>query len=239
MKVVTGEIVSMDDNGVTFDPTGEGQLRDPKPEYFSFDKIMTLIDENGEAIHGTIPKEYSRAYALELHLTPADPSASKEIALLIEPNVRFGLCVPPGRYTVSGIHFRNDFQKIVDAGMEYPPMTVTVEENRSNYIGDLYLDCGDATDRELIIIPYKIEHRPSTVIEDFLMSAAFGAIGGAIDPDLGADIGMDAASVVRGTREDLPEGCVGAHVLLIVNDENFGTKGKSPKADNLVACEPE
>jgi len=239
MKIITGAIVSMDAVGVTFDPSGEGQVRDPKPEYFRFDKIETLIGEDGTVLHGSIPEEYSRAYILDLHLIPVDASGSKKITLSLKPNARFGLCVPPGVYVVSGIRFRNDFQKMVDAGVEYPRLTVPVTENRANYIGDLYIDCNDAPQQDLIIIPYKIEHRPSTVIEEMLLSAAVGAVGGVIDPDLGFDIGQDAANVIWGRVDALPEGCVGARVFQIINNESFNTEGKSPRADNIMICEPE
>ena len=238
MKIIAGTIVSMDEAGVTFDPKGEGTLRDPKPEYFPFDRVVTLIGEDGRVLHGSIPEQYSRAYTLELHLTPVETPGSGAISLSLKPNARFGLCVPPGVYEISEIKFKNDFQKMVDAGVEFPRLTVTVTEDRANYIGDLYIDRSDAPQQSLIIIPYRIEHRPSTVIEDMLLSAAVGSVAGVIDPDLGFDMN-DAIVVMTSHQDGLPEGCVGARVLQIVNKGSFETEGRSPRIDNIMIYEPE
>lgn len=137
MKVIAGEIVARDDKGVTFDPSGKGYIGDPKPEYFKFDKIEALIDENGEVVYGSIPAEYSNAFALELHLMPQDNPEAAPIVLQLNPNERFGFCFSPGDYIISEMRFMNNFKKIVDAGVDIPTMIISVTEKRSNYIGDI------------------------------------------------------------------------------------------------------
>lgn len=221
MKILTGEIMSQDAKGVTFKPKGEGYIAEPDPEYFKFKNIEALIDENGEVAYGIIPDQFSRAYALELHLTPRDDPESKPIKLVLEPNKQFGFCVPPGNYIVSEIQFRNDYQKMVDEGVDIPRLEVRVEENHSNYIGDIYMDCGDLRREDPIAIPYKIKHRPSEAMNDFIAGAAAGAIGA----------GLAAAS---GSSPALPKGVIGIHTIYIEENDEFAMKGKSTKINNII-----
>jgi hypothetical protein len=228
MKIITGQIVSQDDRGVMFDPGGEGYIGDPKPEYFKFDKIEALIDENGEVARGSIPVMYSRAYALELQLRPKDDPEAGSITLQLKPNERFGFCVPPGNYVVSKMQFKNDYRKMVDEGVDIPNLTILVEQNKSNYIGDLYLDCGDENLHVPIVIPYKIVHRAGGP-EDFDMGTAVaGALGGAV----GAGIYGAVKDASTGFRD--PKGIVGEHRLFIDKKNDFAVDGKSPQTDNII-----
>lgn len=232
MKIISGEIVSQDDNGVTFDPGGEGYIGDPKPEYFRFDKIEALINENGEVAHGLIPAEYSRAWTLELHLRPQDDPEAGSITLLLRPNERFGLCVPPGNYIVSKMQFKNDRREMVDEGVDIPKLTISVVEGKSNYIGDIYMDCGDGNLHEPIVVPYKIAHRKLGTVgnnnemdgDTFLV----GLLGGGIAAGI-YEASKDKKPIVRD-----PKGIVGEHRLFIVKNDGFSIKGESPRIDNII-----
>lgn len=246
MKIITGTIVSTDSDGVTFDPTGEGQLRDPKPEYFHYKKIEALIGDNGEVLHGTIPPVYSRAYALELHLVPLYKPEPEPINVTMEPNKQFGFCVPPGDYSIDAIMFRNDYQKMVDEGIGFPKLTISVEEGRSNYIGDLYLDCRDFEQSKAVAIPYKISHRPSEAMNNLIFDVATSAIiGGVVIPSAGT-VAEDAAesaveSVVDGLTTEafdedgkLRKEIIGIHLLFIQENPDSEIKGTSPRTDNIM-----
>ena len=236
MKILTGDIVSQDDKGVTFDPGGEGYIGDPKPEYFRFDKIEALIDENGELVHGSIPAVYSRAWTLELHLRPQDDPEAGSITLLLRPNERFGLCVPAGNYIVSKMQFKNDHRMMVDEGVDIPKLTISVAENRSNYIGDVYLDCGDESLQELIVVPYKIAHRqPGTIGESDENTFIIGLIGGGIAAGIyeASKAAASSANDRKPVARD-PKGIVGEHRLFIVKNDGFPIKGKSPRIDNII-----
>lgn len=222
-KIISGKIVAMDDKGVTFDPTGKGQLRDPGPEYFKFDKTEALIGEDGKILHGSVPDEHSRAFALELLLISTDSPQAEMIRLLLKPNKRFGFCVPPGNYRVTQCLFRNDYREIIDRGVNIPGLTISVKENRSNYIGDIYMDCGDTEQQDLIIIPYKIEHRPSSAARDAMFGWAVGGV-----------IGIAVAAYMQ---TDLPKDCIGAHALYVVDKEDFKTQGSSARFNAIMILE--
>lgn len=230
MLVIGGEIVSRDDNGVTFDANGEVFTGDPEPEYYPFKDIEALIDDDGEVVYGTIPDMYSRSYALELHMTSKDTTESKSLKLLLKPNRRFGFCVPAGDYIVSKIQFKNDYNGIIDEGVDIPCFSVSVVENKSNYIGDIYMDCGEDDLEDPIVIQYKMARRRDGVSDSrerddtVLVGVLFGGIAAGI---------YEASKDEKPLYKD-PRGIVGEHKLFIKNNDEFSVKGVSPRIDNII-----
>ena len=227
MLVIGGEIVSRDDKGVTFDPDGKVFTGDPKPEYYPFDEIEALIDENGKLLYGTIPEKYSRSYALELHLISQDTTKSESVKLLLKPNRRFGFCVPAGNYIVSKLQFKNDYMGIIDEGVDIPEFRISVAENKSNYIGDIYLDCGKGDLNDPVLIQYKIARRRDGDREGYDTVLVGGLFGGVA-------AGLYEVSKDRKPIPKDPRGIVGKRKLFIEKNDDFVVKGVNPQMDNIV-----
>lgn len=229
LKIISGEIVARDDEGVTLDPSGEGYIGDPEPEYFKFDKIEALIDGNGDVEYGKIPEMYSGAYALELHLQLQDDPESEPVVVLLKPNERFGLCTPPGDYIVSTMRFKNDYRSVTDEGVDVPKLRISVMENRSNYIGDIYMDCGDEKMHEPFVIQYKVgdgrSYIPRTSDGN---TELIGLLAG------GIAAGIYEASQDRKRVVHDPDRIIGEHRLFIEKNDDFMIEGKSPKHVSII-----
>jgi hypothetical protein len=161
-QVIEGQIVSQDDRGITFKPAKKSS-REPEETYYEFSQLMTVINEEGNVVYGSVPKKFSHALALNVYLEPAYGSAysssSQPYILHLEPNAPFAFCMPGGVYKVSSILFYDNSNNI-ERGVDYSQIRITIDGGRSNYIGDLFLnytkpEIADSTRvRDGVSIPY-------------------------------------------------------------------------------------
>jgi hypothetical protein len=219
---VSGEIVSLDDKGVTLKTPKKGSP-DPVETRYELSKVKTVIDENGKIVYGVIPRKFSHAYSLELHLEPAYgstySSGSNPYIVRLEPNERFGFCLPGGVYKVSEILFI-DKKNNIDRGVDYPILRITVQEGYANYIGDLFLEFrkpevpDSVRVRTGTSIPYTIVSRPGKQM-------AAGILGGAI-----------LSTAVAASDEE--RGVIGKRELLIGINDGYKATCKSGLKVNVV-----
>jgi hypothetical protein len=215
-RLIKGKILSRDENSVEFDPKREGPFYDPEPRHFKFQEIEALIGNDGEIIYGVIPRIYSKSFDLELHLSPANASDKTIVKVKLKPNQRFAYCVKAGEYTVGEIFFI-DQKKNTDRAVDFPKLTIKIEDNKSNYIGHLILNPQNTQLKNPIILPYKIVSRPE-------QATAAGILGGAIG---GALHGMAMAS----------KGIIGEHKLFIGMDKDFQPQGTMPLKSSILNVE--
>ena len=212
-KIMNGKIISLEDDGVTFDPDKESPFYDPKEKYYPFTDVETLIGEKGELVYGKIPKKYSRAWSIDLHIVNLETPDQKPMKLSLKQNQRFSYCLPAGKYFVKEILFIDKYNNI-DCGVDYPKLIFEVKPNCSNYIGDIYLDFDNINEGEMILIPYKIVSRPQGAV-------AAGFLGGAIG---GALYGLAISS----------KGVIGIHRVIIKENKDFVPELKGPMNISLI-----
>jgi hypothetical protein len=211
-QFLRGEIISYDSSGVTFDPKRESPLYDPKPKYYSFDKVATFIDEEGRVIAGTLPQKLTTTYSMELFPFDSTKANKKPYKMVLKPNQEFGYCIPEGNYLVVQILFV-DKKGNVDVGIGFPKLSVLVEANHANRIGTLFLNLADSTVTDSLIVPYKILSRPN---EAAMMGFLGGAVGGA----------LHAASISKKIR--------GKHRIYFATDDVMDQQGRLPKRNNCL-----
>jgi hypothetical protein len=176
LEVVDGVIVEQQYDGIVFDQDRVSPFFDPGPELYPYEDLVAAVDEHRKVIHGELPKEYTRIWALELHVRPVDQPKARTLRMSFKPNERFGYCVPPGVYEVKRILFvTRDGDK--DEGVQFPELRLSVQENHSNYIGDLYLNAAGSDTSRAISIPYKVLARPN---QGAALGAMFGPAGGVL-----------------------------------------------------------
>jgi hypothetical protein len=171
-KILTGEIVSVNDSGITFDPAREGPLHDPDAKLYPYSGIQCAIDSTGDIVYGELPERFTNVWNMEVELIREDGPSDKPIKLVLNPNERFSYCINPGSYAVRQIVF-NSNRRYVDQGVSLPPMSVVVRENASNYIGDLYLNFASELDSSVCLIKAEAKYRPG-----YGVMMNFGLIGG-------------------------------------------------------------
>ncbi|MDD5529486.1 MAG: hypothetical protein PHX21_05590 [bacterium] len=210
--IIKGKVISYDEKGVNFDPDKEGAFYDPKPHYYLFNEIETFIDETGKVISGAIPNEYSQTLSIAISLKSTVNPKLKTISLLLNPNKDFGFCIPAGTYSISEISFI-DKNKNIDCGVHYPEILITIDENCSNYIGNLFLYPEDSIiKKDSILIPIKHLIRQEGAQLSFFL-------GGAL---------AEGAYLVYLNAK----GIIGEQKLYINSDTTFKNKCKSPIKNN-------
>jgi len=196
-RFLRGELISYDEEGVTFDPARESPFFDPKPQYYKFDDVELFVDEKGNIVVGTMPKKLTSTHSLELYLSDINKPGTKPFKMLLKPNGQFGYCIPSGTYEITEIRFI-DKASNVDAGVNYPKLILSVKENHANYLGKLYLNINQPELSDSIIIPYKLLSRSNA-----WRAGYFGGI-------------LGSTAVAAST----PAGIIGERKLLIVDDTN-------------------
>lgn len=212
-KVLAGDLIAVDDEGVRFDASKQGPFFDPEEKYYPYSEVELLVGETGEVLHGKISMQDTRAWGMDIVLIPAHDLEAKTIKLSLPPNESFSYCLPPGEYLIKDIFFV-DKNKNIDRGIDYPEFMLRVEAGASNYIGDFYLDNAPSDSQDSFEIPYKIHSRPN---EAAMAGVLGGAIGGA----------LHAVSIGA-------KGIVGKHKLVIEAASDFEPLGKNPKKINLL-----
>jgi len=154
-EVLDGVIMEKREDGILFDQDRISRFVDPEPKLYPYKNIIAAVDEKLRVIHGDLPKDYTRTWGMDLEL---EDGASKPLHIKLKPNEYFGYCVPPGLYYVGSVRFStSDGDR--DRSVGPPRLKIRIQENRSNYIGDVYLH-GDLPDSSrLIAIPYRAESR--------------------------------------------------------------------------------
>lgn len=194
-----GDITEIDSAGVWFDRTNEGLIFS-SPRYYPFSKIVCLVDENNEVIYGEIPKKFGGTWDLAMKVKPADDPNGKAFILYLEANREFSFCLPPGRYVVDGLVFNRGYS-FSDIAVSVPALSFTCLDNKTNYIGDIYLDSlvQDVTPN---VIECRIGSRPS----DATVGLMFGLIGAAlVEASRSGDRLEHRLTILNGTKPDNAE----------------------------------
>lgn len=211
--ILYGTIQELREDGIVFDPNRESPFYDPEAIFYPSSDIVAAIGQNRQVIFGRLPQRYGDTWVIELHLQHTDTPTSKPLRMILNPNERFGFCLPAGEYQVKEIFF-SDHKKNVDRGVEYPDLRLTATPNTSTYIGDIYLDYAPPSDSTAIVIPYKITARP----DDSGLALVLGGF-----------IGVTIYEVSLALK-----GVAGVHVLQIRDDLGFTTTGTYPQKRQLL-----
>ncbi len=216
-RLVKGEIVSYDENGVTFDPEKGSLLFDPKPKYYRFKDISCAIDESGNVIGGKIPRKYVTLYDIEIHLAHVSkPETVKPYLLKLIPNEQFGYCIEPGTYKVENVIFvQSNGDK--DIGVSFHPFSLEIEANKTNYVGNWSLNMDHRIAADSVYIPVKILERPGK-------SMLGGFLAGGVGTML-VDLGNKA------------QGFIAEHKLFFINVEDFQHAGRAEKVVSFPTVE--
>lgn len=171
-KAFFGDIIKTDSAGIWFNRTKEGFLFS-KPRYYEYKNVLCVINDRNEIVYGSIPKKYHGTWDIDIEIKPkADPNG-KMLTLKLEANQEFSFCLQPNEYRIIGLTFKrgNDY---VDYAAAPTNLTFIVNENRVNYVGDIYLDSLVTDSVHQIVC--RIGARPS----DATMGVMFGLIGAAL-----------------------------------------------------------
>jgi hypothetical protein len=212
--VIEGDIVALDEEGVTFT-----SIKEPRgtSQHYTFDRVAVVIDENGDVVHGVIPRKFSRAFSMELWLDPSMvySSGSKPYKVVMEPNQPFAFCLPAGRYKISKIVFK-DKSNNVQLGHDFPELTIRLDDGYANYIGNLCViherdELADSiTIRDRVLIPYTFRAGSDPMAGFF-----FGGAGAAL---------IEASTPSEHGRRE----------VLIGIDKDYRPECKSPLKENII-----
>jgi len=201
-----GKVLAMDEQTVLFDEKKGAYMIDPKPENFSLKEVYTIIDEEGNIIHGHLPAKYSKSWRIEMHICRIDDPNQKIKKMTLFPESSFSYCLESGTYKVEQMLFI-DPKSNIDRYSDSQEFVFNVENNAVNYIGDIYLDLS-GNEGSTYDLPYMIHSRPQAAAVAGVMG---GAIGGAI---------LAAAQASKGV--------IGTHKLRIVENDSFNAKAPMP-----------
>ena len=217
-KALSGEIISQDSSGIIFDQEKQSPVFDPKPKYYAFNDIVLAVDQNGKIIAGKIPERLQRIKFIEILMINLASNFSNDFEFMIQlkPNQPFGFCIQPGNYLVKEIRFVDHFSN-VDVNADSLDITFTIDKQRANYIGDIYI--GQKPPQNIpadsINIEYKILSRPNDSAAANYLSGVLGWIY--YESYINSD------------------NVIGEHILWIANDYNhFEKKGKASSVKNLL-----
>jgi hypothetical protein len=213
-KLLKGKLISIDTNGVTFDPDNVG-FSDQGPTFFPYDTLYGLIDTTGTLIFGSVPEYYAVQHTLDIEILNL---TTKDIArLILPPNEPFAYCINEGNYKVSGIKFIGK-NKVEDIGTDFPEITFEVAPGVPNYFGNIYVDYKTENDENVMVIPCNRN--------DESRAAALGMFG---------LLGAVANAVATGVESSGLQ-----HVIHIERDKNFLPESNKPiKEITLIVKKPE
>lgn len=178
-KLIKGELISIDSNGVTFDPDNVG-FSDQEATFFPYDTLYGVIDTTGALIYGSVPEYYAIQHKLEIELLNL---TTKDFArLVLPPNEPFAYCIKEGNYKVSGIKFIGK-NNVEDIGTDFPECTFEVVADSTNYLGNIYVDYKSENDENVLVIPCNRndEGRSATLGMFGLLGAVANAVATGIE----------------------------------------------------------
>lgn len=213
-KLLKGKLISIDTNGVIFDPDNVG-FSDQEPTFFPYDTLYGLIDTTGTLVFGSVPEYYAVQHTLDIEVLNL---TTKDIArLILPPNEPFAYCINEGNYKVSGIKFIGK-NKVEDIGTDFPEITFEVAAGVPNYFGNIYVDYKTENDENVMVIPCNRNNESR--------AAALGMFG---------LLGAVANAVATGVESSGLQ-----HVVHIERDKNFLPESNKPiKEITLIIKKPE
>lgn len=201
-KLLKGELISIDSNGVMFDPDNVG-FSDQEATFFPFDTLYGVIDTTGTLIFGSVPEYYAVQHTLDIELLDL---TTKDVArLVLPPNEPFAYCIKEGNYKVTGIKFIGK-KGVEDIGTDFPEITFEVVPDVTNYLGNIYVDYKTENDENVMLVPCNRN--------DEGRSAALGMFG---------ILGAVANAVATGIESSGLQ-----HVIHIERDKNFLPESNKP-----------
>jgi hypothetical protein len=204
-----GKILEKNSEGIIFDPDKEGLFYNPEPKLYPYSDIQCAIDSEGNIVYGGLPEIYTNIWSMNLELIQTTKPNEEPIMLILEANHPFSYCLNPGVYKVKGIRFRSN-RSYIDESISLPKLTLTINQDCFNYIGDLFLD-------------YASQKEPSIcIIQTKTLTPGIGFVLGVIENITGGVKGADY--YYRKTWDvDNPK-----HSLRISVDSAFSTSVKLP-----------
>ena len=169
-----GKIVERQKEGILFDPLPDRVSKYPKRVY-KFSEITCFINDMGVIEFGALPDIWLPKIAIDLFLVPVNKPSEKETILKLESEKAFAYCLNPDLYRIKKIEYYKTNQDYSDFSQNLPYLTLNVEKDKENYIGDIYIDTpiqGETATN----LDFKPGRRPS----DASTQAMFGLIGTAI-----------------------------------------------------------
>ena len=134
-----GQIIEINENEVIFDQNRESLLFNPEPTSFPIEEVACLIDSSGKVLLGSIPRTYYTPWEFEIGVVPVENEKRKPLWIRFDANQPFSYCLPPAKYKIKSFIFFKGPQ-VYDYSYGRPSTTFVVEPNKTNYLGDLFLD---------------------------------------------------------------------------------------------------
>lgn len=148
-KLLKGELISIDSNGIVFNPASVG-FYDEEETFYPYDTLYGVINQKGKLVYGSIPEYYAVKHKLIMEISQVDTKSKSK--LVLEPNEPFAYCINPGKYTITSIMFVTN-KRLEDVGVDYPKVSLDIKEGNVNYFGNIYVDYKSAEDENVIVIP--------------------------------------------------------------------------------------
>jgi hypothetical protein len=133
-----GNVVRETDKGIFFLPKKEGFFT-PDTDFYPYEQLLWVVDENNKLIRGEISEEKKAEHRVVMVLSHSGKPDAKEVSVELKANERFSYCLNPGKYQIARMLYQGD-NRHVDVSDSLPLITLTVEPDVVNYVGDLYID---------------------------------------------------------------------------------------------------
>lgn len=217
-KILKGTVTAVQEDGIVFDRERLSPTFDPEPQLYPNENIIAYVDSTGRVARGTLPSDEGSILNMTLFVRPTANPDGNEKRIILEPNSRFGFCMPPGTYTVTDIHFEENKSGNVDRAVRYGTVQLTVSADSANYLGTVQLNTESLDAPSVYPIPVEPESRPQSA---FVSGFLFGAIGSVVH-----DIAIEAQDII------------GVHALSTQQNPDFEPTASIPKNPSKLQITP-
>jgi len=143
---LSGEVLSVKEDGVLFDESKTSIAHDPDPKFYPEEDIYLFINEKGEkVIEPKIEQDWIDFGNVQFVMENTQNVKSSSVKFQAEVGKSFSYCIPPGSYMVKKIkpsYKSDDFLKETQKYNSKDTLNwhIDIKASHSNYFGDFYID---------------------------------------------------------------------------------------------------
>lgn len=154
-KVLFGSIAKIDSEGIWFEPKEDYCAFCPKVRLYPYSEIACVIDSANTIIYGGLPNKNTNIWGMYFEIIREAVPNDELVGIFLEANKSFSYCLSPGIYTVKNIRFFSN-RTYQDEVTLLPKIIIQVDQDKYNYLGDIFLDYQTEDTSDLCIFESKI-----------------------------------------------------------------------------------
>ncbi|GAB5408986.1 MAG: hypothetical protein BalsKO_13510 [Balneolaceae bacterium] len=153
ISFLEGKIIEITDTGVLFDENRRSLTSNPKPSFYNSKNISSLVSGEKGLLIGEYPNvDFFTKRLAVIFSSKFNPTVKKSLEL--KPNHDFSYCIRPGEYNIDRIVWvRNNDDK--DRNSEPLELSFTIEKNKINYLGNIYMNSDSTLAKLRIYVSFK------------------------------------------------------------------------------------